>query len=123
MEIFTVTGHSLLSPGYTSILTWQALGNSDTLPKFTSDEKVNIQEVKDIFIILYLFTCLFIALFGCIFKKKICSNSSVMFCFIVIGKINRMLYTTTRLFNRGRINISHGKTRHRNRRFDSCTYK
>lgn len=48
MEIFTVTGHSLLSPGYTNILTWQALGSSDTLPKFTSDEKVNIQEVKDL---------------------------------------------------------------------------
>lgn len=48
MEIFTVTGHSLLNPGYTSILTWQALGSSDTLPKFISDEKVNIQEVKDL---------------------------------------------------------------------------
>ncbi|XP_039304984.1 DNA topoisomerase 3-beta-1 isoform X4 [Solenopsis invicta] len=46
MEIFTTTGHSLLSPGYTSILTWQALGSSDTLPKFTPDEKVNIQEAK-----------------------------------------------------------------------------
>lgn len=46
MEIFTTTGHSLLDPGYTSILTWQALGNNDTLPKFTSDEKVNMQEVK-----------------------------------------------------------------------------
>ncbi|KMQ89198.1 dna topoisomerase 3-beta-1 [Lasius niger] len=46
IEIFTATGHSLLSPGYTSILTWQALGNNDTLPKFTFDEKVNIQEAK-----------------------------------------------------------------------------
>lgn len=48
IEIFTATGHSLLSPGYTSILTWQALGNNDTLPKFTLDEKVNIQEVRNI---------------------------------------------------------------------------
>ncbi|KAL6259332.1 hypothetical protein P5V15_009247 [Pogonomyrmex californicus] len=45
-EVFTTTGHSLLSPGYTSILTWQALGSNDTLPKFMSDEKVNIQEAK-----------------------------------------------------------------------------
>lgn len=54
MEIFTATGHSLLSPGYTSILTWQTLGGSDTLPKFTSDEKVNIQEVKDTLRCIYL---------------------------------------------------------------------
>jgi len=59
MEIFTATGHSLLSPGYTSILTWQALGNNDTLPKFISDENVNIQEVKIIFVTLYLFACIF----------------------------------------------------------------
>lgn len=51
MEIFTATGHSLLSPGYTSLLTWQALGSSDTLPKFTPDEKVNIQEVKNVLIL------------------------------------------------------------------------
>lgn len=57
IETFTTTGHSLLSPGYTSILTWQALGNSDTLPKFTLNEKVNIQEVKDIFI--FVLTSLF----------------------------------------------------------------
>ena len=48
IEIFTTTGHTLLNPGYTSILTWQALGNNDTLPKFTVEEKVNIQEVREI---------------------------------------------------------------------------
>ncbi|XP_034190961.2 DNA topoisomerase 3-beta isoform X1 [Osmia lignaria lignaria] len=46
MEIFTANGHSLIDPGYTSILTWQALGSNDTLPKFTVNEKVNIQETK-----------------------------------------------------------------------------
>lgn len=71
MEIFTTTGHSLLSPGYTSILTWQALGSSDTLPRFISDEKVNIQEVKDIFITLFIYLCRF---FGYIFKKRILYN-------------------------------------------------
>lgn len=45
MEIFTANGHSLLDPGYTSILTWQTLGSNDTLPKFTPGERVNIQEV------------------------------------------------------------------------------
>lgn len=59
MEIFTTTGHSLLSPGYTSILTWQALGSSDTLPKFTPDEQVNVQEVKkrlySYYILIYFF--------------------------------------------------------------------
>ncbi|XP_066597941.1 DNA topoisomerase 3-beta-1 [Prorops nasuta] len=46
METFTTVGHSLLDPGYTSILTWQALGANDNLPKFTIGEKVNIQEAK-----------------------------------------------------------------------------
>lgn len=43
--------------------------------------------------------------------------------FTVIGKINRMLYTTARLFNRSGIDISHGKTWHWNGRFDPCTHK
>lgn len=52
MEIFTANGHSLIDPGYTSILTWQALGSNDTLPKFTVNEKVNIQEVVNIKFVL-----------------------------------------------------------------------
>lgn len=46
-----------------------------------------------------------------------------MSCFITTGEISRMLYTTAGLFNRSRINNSHGKTRHRDRRFDPCAYK
>ncbi|XP_043249264.1 DNA topoisomerase 3-beta-1 isoform X2 [Colletes gigas] len=46
METFTANGHSLVDPGYTSILTWQALGSNDILPRFTPGERVNIQETK-----------------------------------------------------------------------------
>lgn len=123
MEIFTVTGHSLLSPGYTSILTWQALGSSDTLPKFTPNEKVNIQEVKRYsYYLFYLFTHVdyFLAMF---LKREYHAMTYRMSCFIIIGQISRMLYTTAGLFNRGRINISHGKTWHRDRRLDPCAYK
>lgn len=48
MEIFTANGHTLLDPGYINILTWQAFGSNDTLPRFTPGERVNIQEVHNI---------------------------------------------------------------------------
>lgn len=81
MEIFTTTGHSLLDSGYTSILTWQALGNNDTLPKFTPDEKVNIQEVKK----YYLSLKICIHLSKCVFEKNIllfhCSQAKLVECY------------------------------------------
>lgn len=46
METFTVTGHSLIDPGYTSLLTWQALSNNESLPRFSIGERVKIQEVS-----------------------------------------------------------------------------
>ncbi|XP_023245675.1 DNA topoisomerase 3-beta-1 isoform X2 [Copidosoma floridanum] len=45
-EIFTVTGHSLIDPGYTSLLTWQALSNNESIPRFQIGEKVKIVEAK-----------------------------------------------------------------------------
>ncbi|KAJ8675437.1 hypothetical protein QAD02_011223 [Eretmocerus hayati] len=46
METFTVTGHSLIDPGYTSLLTWQALSNNESLPKFSIGDSVKIGDVK-----------------------------------------------------------------------------
>lgn len=109
MEIFTATGHSLLDPGYTNILTWQALGSSDTLPKFTPEEKVTIQEVNARSITL--------------------ANARHMyrlfiFCFVAhAGEVTRVLHATAGLFDRGGIDISHGETRHRDGRLDSCAYQ
>lgn len=106
METFTTTGHSLLDPGYTSILTWQTLGSSDTLPKFTPEEKVNIQEVNNIITFV------------------VCTVRIDLFCFIAhAGEITGMLHATAGLFNRGGIDISYGETWHWNRCFDSCAYK
>lgn len=45
-ETFSATGKTLLDPGYTTVLTWQAFGANETLPKFTTGESVNIHEVK-----------------------------------------------------------------------------
>ncbi|XP_046748584.1 DNA topoisomerase 3-beta-1 [Diprion similis] len=45
-ETFTAVGKTLLDPGYTTVLTWQAFGANETLPKFTSGENANIHEVK-----------------------------------------------------------------------------
>ncbi|KAJ8675377.1 hypothetical protein QAD02_011163 [Eretmocerus hayati] len=46
METFTVTGHSLIDPGYTSLLTWQALSNNESLPRFSIGDSVKIGDVK-----------------------------------------------------------------------------
>lgn len=72
METFTVTGHSLLDPGYTSLLTWQALSNNESLPKLVQGDKVNIQEViifQNLFssflflsFVLFIFQCSFFLL-------------------------------------------------------------
>lgn len=49
MEVFTVTGHSLIDPGYTSLLTWQALSSNESVPRFTVGEKVKISDVSFLF--------------------------------------------------------------------------
>lgn len=46
METFTVTGHSLIDPGYTSLLTWQALSNNESLPRFIIGDRVKITDVS-----------------------------------------------------------------------------
>nr|CAD7456232.1 unnamed protein product [Timema tahoe] len=45
-EIFTCTGKTLLDPGYTTVMHWQAFGKNETVPTFTKDEMVNIKDVK-----------------------------------------------------------------------------
>lgn len=46
MEIFTLTGQSLIDPGYTSLLTWQSLGGNDCLPRFNPGDRVVIHDAK-----------------------------------------------------------------------------
>ncbi|KAK6626129.1 DNA topoisomerase 3-beta-1 [Polyplax serrata] len=45
-ETFKITGKSLLEPGYTAIMPWEALNKTETLPKFTVDMVVSISDVK-----------------------------------------------------------------------------
>ena len=45
-ESFTLTGKTLISPGYTSILHWQSLPKNEVLPTFQIDEEIPVQEVK-----------------------------------------------------------------------------
>ncbi|KAF7997780.1 hypothetical protein HCN44_009178 [Aphidius gifuensis] len=46
METFTLTGQTLIDPGYTSLLTWQSMTNSESLPKFNPGDYVNINDAK-----------------------------------------------------------------------------
>lgn len=45
METFTASGNALIDPGYTSILTWQALNANEAHPRFTIGTTVNIGDV------------------------------------------------------------------------------
>ncbi|KAJ8984467.1 hypothetical protein NQ317_012533 [Molorchus minor] len=45
-EIFTVTGKSLLDPGFTKVMTWQALGKNEIVPNLQENEMVPIRDAK-----------------------------------------------------------------------------
>ncbi|PSN57539.1 DNA topoisomerase 3-beta-1 [Blattella germanica] len=45
-ETFSCTGKTLLDPGYTTIMHWQAFGKNETVPTFAEGEMANVQDVK-----------------------------------------------------------------------------
>lgn len=45
-EVFSVTGKTLIDPGYTGVMTWQAFGKNEFVPNFTVNEMVTISDVK-----------------------------------------------------------------------------
>ncbi|XP_070567600.1 DNA topoisomerase 3-beta-1-like [Ptychodera flava] len=45
-ESFTLTGKTLLDPGYTTMMTWQALSAEEKLPPFNRGDICSIEEVK-----------------------------------------------------------------------------
>lgn len=45
-ETFTSTGKTLIDPGYTSIMHWQAFGKNEIVPTFTEGEMVSVHDVK-----------------------------------------------------------------------------
>lgn len=49
-EIFTCTGKVLLDPGYTTMMTWQALTSDEDLPPFERGQICQISEVSHIVI-------------------------------------------------------------------------
>ena len=44
-EVFTAGGKRLLSPGYTSVMSWQAIPSDENIPSCTVGEEYNIAEV------------------------------------------------------------------------------
>ena len=44
-EVFSAVGKRLLSPGYTSVMSWQAIPNDENIPPCTVGEEYNISEV------------------------------------------------------------------------------
>lgn len=45
-EVFTVTGKSLLDPGYTTVMTWQAFDKNEIVPNLKENEVVPIKEMR-----------------------------------------------------------------------------
>ncbi|XP_023029815.2 DNA topoisomerase 3-beta [Leptinotarsa decemlineata] len=45
-EVFTVSGKTLLDPGFTTIMTWQAFGKNEIVPNLHENETVPIKEAK-----------------------------------------------------------------------------
>jgi DNA topoisomerase-3 len=45
-EEFSCTGKTLISPGFTSVMTWQALAPDENLPNCSVGEKCEISEVS-----------------------------------------------------------------------------
>lgn len=45
-EKFSTTGKTLLDPGYTTVMHWQALAKNETVPIFTEGEEAQIQDVS-----------------------------------------------------------------------------
>lgn len=44
-EKFSVTGRVLLDPGFTTVMTWQALTNDEELPEFKKNQTCNVEKV------------------------------------------------------------------------------
>nr|CAH7748475.1 unnamed protein product [Callosobruchus chinensis] len=45
-EVFTATGKTLLDPGYTAVMTWQAIEKDEIVPNLSVNESVPIKEAK-----------------------------------------------------------------------------
>uniref|UniRef100_A0A1B6MUV9 DNA topoisomerase n=1 Tax=Graphocephala atropunctata TaxID=36148 RepID=A0A1B6MUV9_9HEMI len=45
-EKFSTTGKTLLDPGYTTVMHWQAFAKNETVPTFTAGEEATMQDVK-----------------------------------------------------------------------------
>lgn len=45
-ETFSCTGKTLLDPGYTTVMHWQAFARNETVPNFSMGDVVDIQDVK-----------------------------------------------------------------------------
>lgn len=47
-EKFSTTGKTLLDPGYTTVMHWQAFAKNETVPIFKQGEEVAVQDVSNI---------------------------------------------------------------------------
>ena len=46
-EKFTYSGKQLIDPGYTTLMTWQALTSDEKMPDFTREQMCTVNDVSD----------------------------------------------------------------------------
>ncbi|GBN21439.1 hypothetical protein AVEN_140303-1, partial [Araneus ventricosus] len=52
-ETFTCTGKTLVDPGYTKLMSWQALTAEETLPEVKKGDTLKISEVRIFAMLLF----------------------------------------------------------------------
>lgn len=45
-EIFSVTGNEIISPGFTSMMSWKSLSPDGSLPSLNKDDTLSIRDVR-----------------------------------------------------------------------------
>lgn len=45
-EHFSFTGKQLIDPGYTQVMTWQALTSDETVPEFKREQQCSVNDVS-----------------------------------------------------------------------------
>ncbi len=138
-EIFTAVGKRLLSPGYTSVMTWQAIPSDENIPACSVGEECNIDEVGIVPCFCFQKGQCFqsspvkkkwtqtLWLFGCCLKLGMNTKQKLMFerqsCCLTSGEAAGETDITTGLFDRVGTDHVDGETRDRNRRVHSCAHQ
>lgn len=103
-ETFTCSGKTLISPGYTNVMTWQAISQDENLPQCSIGEECEITEVGAPSWIIHHH----------VINHELC---------FISGEALWPADISTGLLDRGRTHLSNGEAWHWDRCQHSCPYQ